>query len=86
MTSHELATEGTVFSYTIVRVPVPGYAGPVPYGLGVVELPDGIRVNTMLVAEPLETLSIGAPVRIRLVQVGTEQNPLLSYGFALVTS
>jgi uncharacterized OB-fold protein len=78
-----LSTTGTVFSYTIVRVPVPGYTGPVPYGLGVVELPDGIRVNSTLVAEPLEALRIGVPVRARLVDVGTAQAPLLSYAFEM---
>jgi uncharacterized OB-fold protein len=81
--SHPLSTTGTVFSYTIVRVPVPGYAGPVPYGLGIVELPDGIRVTTTLVAEPLEELAIGAVVRTCLVHVGPPEQPVLSYGFAL---
>jgi len=65
------------------RVPVPGYSGPVPYGLGVVELPDGIRVNSVLIADPLESLSIGARVRFRLLDVGTAQQPLLSFGYEL---
>jgi uncharacterized OB-fold protein len=81
--SRWLSITGLIFSYTIVRVPVPGYTGPVPYGLGVVELPDGIRVNSVLVADPLESLSVGARVRFRLLDVGTAQEPLLSYGYEL---
>jgi uncharacterized OB-fold protein len=78
-----LSDSGNIFSYTIVRIPVPGYAGQVPYGLGVVELPDGIRVASVLVADPLEALSVGAPVHFRLVDVGTTDEPLLSYAYEL---
>jgi uncharacterized protein len=78
-----LSTTGVIFSYTIVRVPVAGYSGPVPYGLGVVELPDGIRVNSVLVADPLESLGVGARVRFCVLDVGTTQEPLLSYGYEL---
>lgn len=81
--SRWLSTTGTIFSYTIVRIPVPGYTGPVPYGLGVVELPEGIRINSALVADPLEALSIGAPVRFCLLDVGNADEPLLSYGYKL---
>jgi uncharacterized OB-fold protein len=78
-----LSSTGTIFSYTIVRTPVPGYTGPVPYGLGVVELPERIRIKTVLVAEPLEALSIGAPVSFCLLDVGNADEPLLSYGYKL---
>ncbi|HEY1972242.1 MAG TPA: OB-fold domain-containing protein [Pseudonocardia sp.] len=77
-----LPTTGTVYSYTIVRVPVPGYTGPTPYGLGLVELA-GIRVASTLVADPLESLSVGATVRFCLLDVGTPEDPLLSYGYRL---
>jgi uncharacterized OB-fold protein len=78
-----LSTTGTIFSYTIVRVPVPGYTGPVPYGLGIVELPEGIRISSVLVTESLENLSIGAAVRFCLLDVGTANEPLLSYAYKL---
>jgi uncharacterized OB-fold protein len=81
--SRWLSTTGRIFSYTIVRIPVPGYTGPVPYGLGIVDLPDGIRVNSVLVAERLESLSVGARVRFCLLDVGTAEQPLLSYGYEL---
>ena len=37
----ELSSQGTLYSYTIVRVPPSGWPGPVPYALGEVELPEG---------------------------------------------
>lgn len=79
-----LSTEGTIYSFTIVRVPVPGYCGPVPYGLGVVELErERLRVGTLLTAEPIDALRIGAPVTFTLVDVGAPESPLTSYAYAM---
>lgn len=83
---HPLSTTGTVYSFTIVRIPVPGYHGPVPYGLGLVELPDGIRVTSTLTARNLDGLAIGAEVAFHLVDVGPEAEPVLSYAYGMETS
>jgi uncharacterized OB-fold protein len=37
-------TGGALFGWTVVSSPPPGYAGPVPYGFGIVDLDEGIRV------------------------------------------
>jgi uncharacterized OB-fold protein len=37
-------TGGTLFGWTTVATAPPGYEGPIPYGFGIVELDDGIRV------------------------------------------
>jgi len=57
--------------------------GPAPYGLGIVELPEGIRVNRVLVTGSLATLSIDAAVRFCLFNVSTADEPLPSYGYEL---
>jgi uncharacterized OB-fold protein len=45
----QLSTHGVLWSWTAVSSPPPGYVGPVPFGFGVVELPDdGLRVVTRL--------------------------------------
>lgn len=44
----ELSAQGTVWAATVVTAAPPGYRGEVPYGFGVVELPEGIRVVTRL--------------------------------------
>lgn len=81
-----LATSGTIYSFTIVRIPVPGYRGPVPYGLGLVELSDGIRVTSTLTARDLDDLVIGADVSFRLVDVGPDDDTVLSYAYEVVAS
>lgn len=78
----DLSTSGTIYSYTVVRVPVPGYAGPVPYGLGLVDLPDGIRVTTMLLAPTVDDLEVGAPVDFAVVDLG-DDDPFLSYAYEM---
>ena len=40
----ELSSRGTLYSYTVVRVPPAGWPGPVPYVLGQVELREGPHV------------------------------------------
>lgn len=74
-----LPTSGTVYSYTISRIPAPGYRGPVPYGFGLVDLGDVVRVASLLAADPLERLHIGARVHLALVDVGGDQGPLASF-------
>ena len=41
-------TEGTLWGWTAVTAPPPGYDGELPFGFGVVELTDGLRVITRL--------------------------------------
>ena len=44
----ELSRRVPLWAWTAVTAPPPGYEGPVPYGFGVVELPEGVRVITRL--------------------------------------
>ena len=78
-----LATTGTIYSFTVARFAPPGYAGEVPFAVGIVELEDGIRVASTLLAEPLEALEIGATVRFGLLEVATDDGPALSYAYAM---
>lgn len=81
-----LATRGTIYSWTIARFAPPGYAGEVPFGVGVVELDDGIRVTSTLVADPLESLRVGATVAFRLLQVDTADGvggPVISWAYGV---
>jgi uncharacterized OB-fold protein len=62
---------GNVYTFTVVHAKPPGYEGPVPYGLGVVELPqDGIRITTTLTADDLEQLAVGDEVEFELLALG----------------
>ena len=78
-----LATAGTIYSFTIARFPPPGYIGEVPFGIGLVDLPDGIRVSSTLLARPLDRLHIGAVVHVELLEVNAEGGPVLSYAYVM---
>jgi len=65
-----LSTTGTLWAWTAVQAPPPGYDGEVPYGFGVVELPaDGLRVVTRLTEPDPTRLSLGQPVELRSVEL-----------------
>jgi hypothetical protein len=78
-----LATLGTVYSYTVVHFAPPGYLDAVPYAVGIVELPERIRVTATLIANPLTRLKIGAAVRFRPVRVRTDDDEQLSFAYSL---
>lgn len=65
----DLSREGTLFSYTIVRVPPAGWPGPVPYVLGEVELPEGPHVLAEVIDCAEGDLRIGLPVELALESV-----------------
>jgi len=77
----DLPRTGTVWLHTTVTVAPPGYSGPVPYGLGIVEL-DGdpmLRVVTRLRGESLVR---GAPVRLGADEVpGPDGEPAITWVF-----
>jgi uncharacterized OB-fold protein len=69
-----LAPTGTLWTWTAVTAPPPGYSGPVPYGFGVVQLDDGVRVITRLTEADPDALSFGQPMTLVLEMVDHEEN------------
>jgi uncharacterized OB-fold protein len=68
VTTVQLASEGTLWGWTAVTAPPPGYEGPVPYGFGVVSLPaDGLQVVTRLVEADPSALHEGDTMRFTVV-------------------
>ncbi|MBV8235335.1 MAG: Zn-ribbon domain-containing OB-fold protein [Acidimicrobiia bacterium] len=67
-----LSAEGTLWAWTAVTAPPPGYRGEVPYGFGVVELPEGLRVLTRLTESDPARLRFGQDVRLQLVRLHTD--------------
>jgi uncharacterized OB-fold protein len=65
-----LSTEGTVFTFTVVRMQPPGYVGETPYAYGVVELAEGLRVTTTLLADELSAIAIGDRCSFELITLG----------------
>ncbi|HEX4492738.1 MAG TPA: OB-fold domain-containing protein [Acidimicrobiia bacterium] len=80
----ELPTTGTLFLWTAVTAPPPGYAGPVPFGFGVVELPNGLRVITRITEPDPTALQAGASMRLvaDVVAVDDDGTEVVAWAFA----
>jgi uncharacterized OB-fold protein len=60
----ELSSQGRLWAWTAVTAAPPGYDGPVPYGFGVVELPEGLRLVTRLTETDPSRLRAGQAMRL----------------------
>ena len=60
-----LAGEGTIASFTVIRVAPRAYVADVPYAIAAVKLKEGVSLLGRVVDIPLEKLAIGLPVRFR---------------------
>ena len=71
ITPLELSDHGALWGWTTVLNAPPGYLGETPYGFGVVELPEGLRVVTRL-AVPDDTWTFGQAMHLRIVELGPD--------------
>lgn len=69
----ELSDRGTLWGWTTVLNAPPGYLGDVPYGFGVVELPEGVRVISRL-AVPDASWTHGQAMQLRVVELGANSD------------
>src|SRR5262245_60201570 len=60
----ELGTRGVLRLFTTVVNRPPGYAGELPFGFGVVELPEGVQVIARLTEPDIERLRFDMPVEL----------------------
>ncbi len=74
---------GRLWLYTAVLARPPGYRGEVPYGFGVVEVENGLRVIARLTESRLERLRPGLPVHLVVEPLFTDDDgeTVLSYAF-----
>jgi uncharacterized OB-fold protein len=55
---------GDLYSFTVVRQRQPGFKGAVPYAVGLIDLPERIRVMSLLSDCDFDTLKIGMKVKL----------------------
>jgi uncharacterized OB-fold protein len=81
---HALPNDGILYLYTTVLNRPPGYRGDVPFGFGVVQLRDGLRVLTRLTESNLERLRPGMAMRLVFTPLhrDDEGRDVISYAFA----
>jgi uncharacterized OB-fold protein len=63
-----LSDIGELWGWTVVQTAPPGYEGPVPFGFGVVELPEGLRVITRLELSDID-FDFGLPMRLAVAEL-----------------
>jgi len=78
----ELSERGHLWAWTAVTTAPPGYRGPVPYGLGVVELPEGLRVVSRLTEADPSRLRAGEPVELVVVPLHVDEDDRDVVGYA----
>ena len=84
----KLNTEGTVYSYSILRIPNMLYQYPQPYASGYVDLDDdNIRVYGLFDPAKVEEIEIGQRVTLKVGQIGIglDGNECLRYYFTPVS-
>ncbi|MFL6239866.1 MAG: Zn-ribbon domain-containing OB-fold protein [Actinomycetes bacterium] len=74
----ELSPTGSLWSWTAVTAAPPGYEGDVPFGFGVVELPEGVRVITRLTESDPHKLQLGQEMRLVLAPL---HDDVVTYAF-----
>lgn len=82
--AHALPREGTLYLYTAVLNRPPGYRGELPFGFGVVQLRDGLRVLARLTESDLGRLRPGMAMKLVLDRLhrDDEGRDVISYAFA----
>lgn len=82
-----LGRRGTLYSYTVQSYRPPPLFGMepwAPYAIGLVEVPEGLRVMGILTGCDLDEIRIGMPVRLVAKPLSTEASgrEVLTYKFA----
>lgn len=79
-----LSRRGTLWAWTAVTAPPPGYRGEVPFGVGVVELPEGVRVIARLTESDPAALAAGQAMELCIVPLHRDEdgNDVTTYAFA----
>jgi len=85
----KLSRRGRIYSFTVVmQRPPEYYKGPVPYAEGFVELPEGVRVETLFTDCNFDDLKVGMEVEmvIERLHEDEEGNQIMAFKFRPVTS
>jgi uncharacterized OB-fold protein/acyl dehydratase len=76
----QISGEGTLYSYTLTRIPtMPEFNDEMPQALAVVELAQGVRINTTLIDLAEEDIQIGMSVKPVFDKVNIDGETLLRF-------
>ena len=75
-----LSRIGKLYGFTLLRVKPPHFIGEVPYLFGIVEMPEGERVRTLLTECDQGALEIGMDMELVIETVGKTTQPIGKVG------
>jgi len=80
----ELSSRGRLWAWTAVTAAPPGYRGEIPYGFGVVELDEPLRVITRLTESDPAELHMGQAMHLAIVDLHVDDDGrrVVTYAFA----
>jgi uncharacterized OB-fold protein len=78
-----LSKDGVLYTFTVIRQQPPIYKGPVPYAIGVIELPEKIRATCLLTQCDFTTLKIGMKMELVIERLHDDDqgNEVVCYKF-----
>lgn len=79
-----LGPRGRLYTFTNVNHPVPeAYKGPIPYGVGIMELPEGVRIISHLTESNPEKLKVGMEMMLVIEKLfeDDEGNQIIGFKF-----
>ena len=79
-----IGPSGKLYTFTNVNHPVPaGYKGPIPYGVALVDLPEGARIVAYLTESEPDKLKIGMEVTLVIDKMfeDEEGNEIIGFKF-----
>jgi len=79
-----LSPKGKIYSYSVVNIRPPEYyKGEVPYALGYVDLPEGVKVETLFTQCDFDMLKVNMEVEMILdtLHIDEEGNEVICYKF-----
>ena len=76
----QISGEGVLYSYTLTRIPtMPEFSDEMPQALAVVELAQGVRINTTLIDVAEQDITIGMAVKPVFDKVSIDGETLLRF-------
>ncbi|WP_048307067.1 OB-fold domain-containing protein [Halomonas sp. PR-M31] len=76
----EVSGQGTLYSYTLARIPtMPEFADEAPQAMAVVELDEGVRLNTTLVGLAEDEIEVGMTLAPVFAKVNAKGDTLLRF-------
>jgi len=81
----KLSSEGTILTFTVIRVGADRFSKQTPYAVAIVELNDGVKITTQIADADVDTLQIGQKVRLVFRKIQEDGKAgILCYGYKAV--